>query len=98
MAKVLPNSPCKCGNPMPSVKEKVRCEEDEEITKRGRTKRWPGLRDELSGSILDLCRDCAQASRMRQTEVPPPVFLRLGQYCAEPADSPVSDILPPSPS
>jgi len=86
------------GNPMPYATKKVWCEEDEENTKRGRTKQWPELRDKLSGSILDLSKDHVQTSPMKEAQVPPPVFLCLGQCCTAPSDSLASDIFPPSPS
>ena len=83
---------------MPNATEKVQGQEDEEITKRGKTKQWPGLRDKLSGGILDLSRDCVQASSTREAGVPAPVFLCLGQYCTAPVDSLSLDAFPPSPS
>lgn len=84
------------GNPTTSMMEKVLGQEDEEITKRGTTKQWPGLRDKLSGGILDLSRDCVQVSSTRETGVLGPVFLCLGQYRTAPVDTLSSDAFPPS--
>lgn len=87
-----------CGNPTLNVMEKVRGQEDEEITKRERTKQWHGLRDKLSGSILDISRGCVQASPTRQAGVPASEFLCLGQCRTAPVDSLSSDAFPLSPS